>query len=391
MRAINFLVLLTLLLLAGTSARAQSLALAGGDYVLGLGDVIDISVLNHGDLNKTLTILPDGTITFPGVGQVRAAGKTTRALATEIQASLERTRNSVVVFVGVKEVQSRRVRLAGAVKMPNEYALRPGWRLLDLVAVAGGLNARPAHISGRIVRSGGEIVPLDLSEAIAQPQSDANPRLAVDDLVLLEEADPSRNTVHVMGQVTKPGAYPLGDEGISLLSLLSQAGNTTPSAALTRAYILRGNTEIPVNLRTLLAEGKTPGSNRALQLQAGDVLFVPEIEDRIAVMGQVNKPGYYSLPETRPLTALDALSLAGGQTQNGNLGRAGIIRMVAGKAQVIPIDIEKMLGRGDLQANVALQRDDVLFIPSRSDRRFEWKDVLGPLSALSFLGIRLGR
>ena len=128
---------------------------------------------------------------------------------------------------------------------------------------------------------------------------------------------------------------------------------------------------------------------RVLRLQAGDVLFIPAIEARVAVMGQVNSPGYYPFPETRPLTVLDALSLAGGQNREGDLGKAGIIRFVDGKASVVPIDIDHMLQKKNMAANVSLRPDDVLFIPARGERRFEWRDVLYPLSILSGFGLRV--
>jgi protein involved in polysaccharide export with SLBB domain len=386
MRPVSRGSILALLVLFMVSASARSDSKAGSNYVLGPDDVIEITVLNHQGLDKTVNVLPDGTITYPWAGQIKAVGKTPKQLAAQIKSELEKTRNNVEVTVAVKEVHSRLVRVVGAVKAPNAYNLKPNWRVLDLVAVAGGLTARSARVTGRIIRDG-EIIPIDLAEDSTRTSDASNPLLRPDDLVFLEERDPSQNKAYVMGQVRRPGAYDLGDEGINILSLLSQAGDTTETAALTKAYILRGTTQIPINLRPVLAEGKLDESVRNLTLQAGDVLFIPAIERRVAVMGQVNKPGYYPLPETRELNVLDMLSLAGGQTPTGDLGKAGIIRMVDGAAKVFPVDIEKMLQKGNLTANVSLQPDDVLFIPARGERRFEWRDILGPLSILSFFGV----
>lgn len=369
------------------SGRANAVSEPGG-YVLGTDDVIEITDQNHPELNQTLTVLPDGSITYPYVGTLRAAGRTPADLAKEIRGFLERSRNNVDLSVGVKEVHSRRVRILGAVKTSGPLDLKANWRVLDVIAVAGGLTGRSAHIKARVIR-GGEAIPIDLDDASAHPDGVNNPVVLPDDLILLDESDPTSNKVFVMGQVNKPGSYDLGDQGIGIVSLLSQAGNPTDAAALTQAYILRGKTEIPVNLRPVVVEGKVDEATRSLQLQAGDVLFIPGIERRIAVMGQVNKPGYYPMPEMRTLSALDALSLAGGQTQTGELSKAGVIRTVDGAAKVVPVDIEKMLKKGDVASNVTLQPNDILFIPSRSERKFSWETVLGPLSALSYLGLRI--
>src|SRR5687768_3451238 len=220
-------------------------------YILGPDDVIEIIVLSHPDLNKTVTVLPDGTITYPWAGRLKAAGKSAAQLAEQIQSELEKSRNHATVSIAVKEVHSRRARIVGGVKAPGGYDLKPGWRLLDLIAVSGGLASRPTRISGRIIRAN-QIMPIRLHEAIANPDSASNPALVPNDLVLLDEVDPAGRKVFVMGRVARPGGYEIGDDGMNLLSLLSLAGGLTESAALATAYVLRGDTQIGMDLRPTL-------------------------------------------------------------------------------------------------------------------------------------------
>ena len=386
------LALLLLLSFSVASVKADT-GKAQGDYTLGADDVIDISVLNHSAFDKTLTILPDGKIAFPGVGEITAAGKTAKALAAEIQTALEKTMNNVGVVISVKERHSRRVRIIGAVRTPGGFDLKPGWRLLDVVAGAGGLSAKPALITARLIRGGVQTLPLNVTEAMATPDSEANLRLEPDDLILFDELDaPSKAQVHVMGQVGKPGAYDL-DSNLNLLTLISEAGSATDKAALTRAYVLRGSVEMPINLRPLLVEGQPDAAVTNFKLKAGDVLFVPEILTRYAVMGEVKSPGYYALPEKSVVTALQAFNLAGGQGSNADVRQAGIIRQINGKPTVIKVNLnlDSLLKKGALASNPALQPDDVLYIPPRKSGGFHWQDALAPLSALSILGFRIGR
>ena len=383
-----------LLLLSFPSARLEAEPVkAQNDYTLGADDVIDISVLNHGTFDKTLTILPDGKITFPGVGEIMAAGRTAKSVAAEIQTALEKTMNNVSVVISVKEMHSRRVRIIGAVRMPGAFDLKPNWRLLDVIAGAGGLSTKSALITARLIRGGVQTLPLNVTEAMAAPDTEANVRLEPDDLILFDELDaPSKTQVHVMGQVGKPGAYDL-DSNLNLLTLVSEAGSATDKAALTQAYVLRGSKEIPLNLRPLLAEGKPDATITSFKLLSGDVLFIPEIQTRYTVMGEVKSPGYYAIPEKGNITALQAFNLAGGQSGNGDVKQAGIIRQINGKPTVIKVNLnlDTLMKKGELANNPTLQPDDVLYIPPRKAGGFHWQDALAPLSALSILGFRIGR
>ncbi len=360
--------------------------------VLGADDVIEISVMNHPDLNRVATILGDGTILVPEVGEIVAAGKTPLELAAQIRTALEKTRNNVIVTVSVKEIHSRRVRALGAVRTQGSFDLKRRWRLVDLVVAAGGLSGKPSMTSARIVRDGTRIVPIDIAQALKVPEGDANVLLVPDDLVLFDELPvPGRTQAHAIGQVTKPGFYDI-DPDTTVLTLLSQAGGQTTTAALTRAYVLRGDTRLPVNLRPTLVEGKADDAVTRFKIQSGDVLFIPENEEHYAVMGQVGKPGFYPLPERGEVTILEALNFAGGQGGGGDLARAGIIRPTDGKATVLPVNIAQILKKGNLAENVALHSGDILYIPEKNAKHgFGWQDVLTPLTALSFLGFRIGR
>lgn len=385
MKLSSLLILLMVLLSALSFGQSGT-----GEQVLGVDDVISISVLNHQGMDRDATVLADGTITYPFVGKIKASGRTPTSLADEIKRALEKTLNNVAVTVTIKEVRSQKARIVGPVKSPGAYDVKPKMRLLDLVAMAGGLaDTRPTRISGRVIRPNGKVDTFEMVKASLEPDSDANPLISANDLVYLEERDPANNKIFVMGQVNKPGGYEVPEAGANLIAILSEAGNTLPNAALSRAVIMRGKEGIPLNLEPMVNRGILTDEIKNLQLQAGDVLFVPEIETRIAVMGQVNKPGQYAMPENKPLLALDALSLAGGQTQNGDLGKAGVIRTINGKATVIPINVDEILKAKKLEKNIPLQAGDVLFIPAKGQPRdFEWRNLLGPLSILSFFGIK---
>ena len=379
--------------LSGSAARAQKSPMPGVPnspaeaFVLGPDDVIEVTVRDHSDLDHTLTVLPDGKIAFPTVGELQAAGKTPRDLAAEIKTELETTFNNIRVTVTVKEVHSRRVSIAGPVKTAGGFDLKRDWRVFDLVAAAGGLSAKPETITARIIRGGRQVLPVNLAEAMRAPQTEANVLLERNDLLLLDEQAAQARQAQVIGQVGKPSVYAI-ESDTTLLSLIAEAGNPTDKAALTRVYVLRNGTEIPLNLYPFLIEGKADDMVTKFKIQSGDVVFVPTQEARYSVQGQVSKPAYYTYPEKGKVTVLDALNEAGGSS-GGDLSKAGVIRSVDGKYTVIPVNIDLMLKKGDLSKNIALQPGDILFVPTRSSKGNALQNLIAPLSLLGILGFRL--
>jgi protein involved in polysaccharide export with SLBB domain len=331
-------------------------------YVIGPEDVLEIRLANHPQLNGTVTVRPDGKITFPRAGDVWASGRTTMALAAQLKTLLERTLNNVRVEVEVKTARARVARVMGAVRNPGTYDIKPSWRIVDLVAAGGGLSTKATRVSGRIVR-GATIIPLDVPRAMAEPDSIANFPLLPNDLLVLDESSVPYQ-VTVSGKVTRPGAYELEDQ-LSLTKLLAKAGGVTEGAALKKAQILRGG--VPIELDISESELQNPNSPAArFTLQVGDVLVVPENQARYGLLGQVARPAYYPLPENgENATLLKLLANAGGALPDADLHNATVTRTVDGKAQVATVDLSAML-EGQLPDNQTLLAGDVLFVPRKT-------------------------
>lgn len=376
------------ILLAAAPAVARGLS-AETDDAVGPEDVLEITVPYHPELNRTVTVTPGGALNFPEAGTIHAAGKVPERIAAEIRSALERTRNHAEVVVSIRETHSRRARVVGAVHTPGQCDIRAGWRLLDIIAVSGGLTIRPPLVACRIVRADGTLVTADVAEALAKPTSNANAPVSTGDLIVLEPLNASHNQVHVIGQVTRPGAFDLQD-GATPLALISQAGGTTTKAALTRCAILHGTERIPVDLHRAVATDEPADPQARKPLHPGDILLVPEMDTRYAVMGQVRLAGFYPVPETGTLSVLSALGTAGGQTAEGDLKHAGIVRKVGERFTVIPVDIDGIVRNRSADGNLVMQPEDILYIPTRG-RRFNWTEVVAPVSLLSYLGIRMFR
>jgi polysaccharide export outer membrane protein len=151
--------------LAGPPAGQADIARAAGKYVasstpgaagylVGPQDVLDITVFKAPDLSKSLQVAEDGTINLPLMGQMMAAGKSPSQLEREIQTQLNaRYMKSPQVTVFVKEYNSQRVTVEGAVKTPGVFPLRGHETLMQVIAKGGGLDRQVASSNVVIFRT----------------------------------------------------------------------------------------------------------------------------------------------------------------------------------------------------------------------------------------------
>lgn len=148
----------------------------------------------------------------------------------------------------------------------------------------------------------------------------------------------------MIGEIRSPGRYPL-DTRTTILDALAQAGGVTATGA-ERAIILRrrdgGVDRFEVDLEDLLATG----SGQMVELRAGDTVIVPKAP-QFYISGQIAAPKAYTLKDG--MTVFDAVTVAGGVTERGSLGRIVVKRKNAeGKVKTIGVDLEDPIQPDDV-------------------------------------------
>jgi polysaccharide biosynthesis/export protein len=168
--------------------------------------------------------------------------------------------------------------------------------------------------------------------------------------------------VFVVGEVRQPGPVPLTG-GMTLIEALARAGSTLPSSSGEVAIVrlkdrrpgagptLPGATEASEVIRASIRTLESGSMSQNIELQDGDTIFVPRAES-VYVFGQVKNPGSY--PMQKDTTVLQALSLAGGVTENGAMNRIRIVRLVGDKRTEIRV------GQGDI-----VKPGDTIVVPER--------------------------
>jgi polysaccharide export outer membrane protein len=139
----------------GVSAQ-ETAALPQADYVIGVEDTLSIRVWKDPELSGQVTVRPDGKISSPLVGDIQAAGRTPRELQDEIRKALSVYVKEPVVTVTVDEINSFKVYVLGEVKNQGVLNLKRRTRLLEAIALSGGLTQFANKSDVVLIRYDGE-------------------------------------------------------------------------------------------------------------------------------------------------------------------------------------------------------------------------------------------
>lgn len=263
--------------LLGSGATAASAV----DYVLGNEDVIAVSVWLHPELAGSLTINADGNVTLAPVGEIHAAGLTTKQLGEKMADRLSAyLRQTTTVTVNVTTFMSRSVFVTGSVARPGRYGFERIPTLVDVLSQAGGALSGVDLSQVQVVRKDGatrRTLPADLATAMRTGDPSGLPELKAGDTVIvpgpLAPGSASTDGVAVLGEVARPGFCALTST-LDIWGALAASGGLTPRGNLGNVRVLSrgeaGTTVTRLDLRTVLENGGRTEST----LKAGDVVVV---------------------------------------------------------------------------------------------------------------------
>lgn len=170
-----------LLLLGGCAHRARTAPVVAEEealYRIGRDDVLDISVWREPDLSRLIPVRPDGFVSLPLAGELRAIGKTPAELAEEIRLGISPYVQDPKVTVIVRELNSSRIFVTGEVARPGVYPLRGRMSVLQAIALAGGFSDFADQDGIIVIREGGGRIPVRYSDLVAEEGEEESERRA---------------------------------------------------------------------------------------------------------------------------------------------------------------------------------------------------------------------
>jgi len=266
--------LFALMVVAVAPVDAQEAGPAAlASYRVGAGDVLRVEAYNHDEISGEFAVEAGGAISFPLLGQIEVAGRTTAEIADRLEMLLEEDYYvDVQLQVEVTEYRSKPVTVLGEVARPGTYYLEGRTSLHQIVAEAGGI--RPS--AGAII----ELRRLRDVEGVAEPVVRVFHTAAVSTGeegrdVSLEPGDVVSVSVKqryfITGEISSPGQYDLSP-GMTLMQAISQAGGQGKFASQT-VEVHRGRDDAKEIMTFDLSQIRK-GKTQDPIIEAGDVLIV---------------------------------------------------------------------------------------------------------------------
>jgi polysaccharide export outer membrane protein len=269
----TILALISLLALQSSPAPAASRASSSLEYVVGAQDVLNITVFGEADISKRYTVDADGTIDFPFVGRMRAAGRTLR----QVQDALVKKLGAGFlvnpqIAIEVAEFRSQSIFITGEVRSPGAYPIKGNMTIVEALALAGPTQTASNEIV--VVRPkepaehAGPLLPGDAESAettkvnIRDLQSG---KLSLN--ILLQPGDtvfvPRAETFFVTGYVRSPGSF-VYEPGMQVLQAIALAGGLTE----------RGSNRGMKIMRTVEGRQETVDAKMTDLVKPGDTIVV---------------------------------------------------------------------------------------------------------------------
>lgn len=349
-------------------------------YALGPGDEVVITVWGETRLNYQLQINREGNVILPDVGPVSANGATLDEFKQRllrrmsgIYSGLDSRYGKPNTFLDVSlgKLRTIQVFVLGEVVRPGGYAVSSFSTVFGALYLAGGATVHGTMRDVRVMRTGGELAPIDLYDYIIRGDKTKDIRLNDGDVVFVKPAGPR---AAVAGSVVRPAIYEL-KQGETLGDLLALAGGLRFDAYFNRMHIERvvpfeERSNFEKNILDIDISFSSVGDlqRSTFPLEAGDILSVFRITDflqnRVSISGNVNKPGRFEL---RNGMRIKDLIVAADSLQPSTFSERGtLFRVLPNRRKEIHAFSPRRALEGDPGHNLVLQNEDSVVLYTES-------------------------
>ena len=340
------------------------------NYRLGPGDEVIIDIWGASENTIRQTISPEGTILVRGLGPVHLSGMTVKEANSFLQREFSKiysgisgTEPNSEIKLTLGDIRTIQINIMGEVSVPGTYTLSAFSTVFHALYRAGGVNRIGSLRSIKVVRDGKTFADLDVYDFIMKGKMKDDIRLQEGDVIIV---DPYQSLVEIVGKVKRPMFYEMKPTE-TVATILNYAGSFTGDAYKKAIRLVRksGREHQVFNVDEM--------DYSVFRLDDGDMITIDAVldrfENRVEVRGAVYRAGLYQLDGTVN-TVKQLIKKAEGLRGDAFLNRVIIDREHEDLShEIIAIDLGGLLN-GTI-ADIPLQKNDILYIPSITDLKEE--------------------
>ena len=333
------------------------------NYRLGPGDAVYVDIYGASQKSMQTTVSPDGYINIDGYGPVQVSGLTVSQANNRLKNTLGKRYSSSNIKLSVGQTRTIMINVMGEVKKPGTDTLSAFATVFHALYMAGGPNDLGTLRNVKVYRNNKLVSVVDVYDYILNGRLSGNVKLADNDVIVVGAYD---CLVNITGKVKRPMYYEM-TRNESLGTLLRYAGGFAGDAYTKSVRVIRKTG------RQYSVYSVNEFDMSSFRLADGDSVTVdsviPRYENMVEIKGAVFRPGMYQVGgEINSVKTL--IEAAEGLTEVAFTPHAIIHRMKSDRTlEVISVDVEGIL-TGKV-ADIPLQNEDVLFIPSKEEAQQE--------------------
>lgn len=340
------------------------------NYVLGAGDQLMIDIYGASQFLYDVTINSEGLVFIPKVGPINISGLTVDAATNRISNALSNiysglrgSNPNTFMSLRVGNIRSLQVSMVGEVFAPGNYTLSSFATVFNALYAAGGITADGSFREIRVYRNSKLVAEVDVYQFLVNGDQKSNIRLEEGDVILIP---PVQTRVEIAGPLRRPGLFEVKSKE-TLEDLIKFAGGFTSNAYPNIGTVMR-TTEKELKVENIDRSGFA-----SFNPKDGDSFIFGELleryENRVQISGALIRPGVFALEPGMGVN--DLIKRAEGLRDDAFMNRATLYRTRPDfSLEIVTVDIGAVV-RGEAP-DIALQREDVLNIPSIYDLREEF-------------------
>ena len=333
------------------------------NYHLGPGDAVYIDIYGASQKSIQSTISPDGFVNIEGYGPIQVSGLTVAQANARIKSQLGQRYSSSQIRLSVGQTRTIMVNVMGEVKKPGTYTLSAFATVFHALHMAGGVSDLGTLRNIKVYRNNQLITTVDVYDYMLNGKLSGNVKLADNDVIAVGTYD---CLVNITGKVKRPMYYEM-KRNESIGTLLRYAGGFTGDAYTKSVRMVRktGRQYSVYTVNEFDMSSFHVADDDSVHVDS----IIPRYENMVELKGAVFRPGMYQVGEEIN-SVRSLIEAAEGLTEYAFTPRAVMHRMKPDRTlEVISVNVEGIMN-GEV-ADIPLQNEDVLFIPTKQDAQEE--------------------